>query len=83
MSHAITTTPNAFHKLLKFKVCLTATTIQASIQKAEPINVTYIKSGLKLSTLIMPGALENPIDLKSAACVVLVFGSGNNLTPTK
>ena len=79
----VITTPKAFHRLLKFKVCLTATTMQANIHKAEPIKVTVISSGLKLKTLIIPGALENPIARKRAACVVLVFGSGNNLTPTK
>ena len=77
------TTPKAFHKLLKFKICLTATIMQANIHKADPINITVISSGVKLKALIIPGALENPIALKRAAWVVLVFGSGNNLTPTK
>ena len=57
--------------------------MQANIQNAEPINVTVIKSSLKPNILIMPGALENPIARKSANWVVFVFGSGNNLTPTK
>ena len=79
----IITTPKAFHRLLKFKVSLTATIMQTNIQNADPMNVTVIKSSLKPKILIIPGALENPIALKSANCVVLVFGSGNNLTPTK
>ena len=57
--------------------------MQASIQNADPINVTVINSSLKPKTLIIPGALENPMALKRANCVVLVFVSGNNLTPTK
>ena len=54
----MTTTPKAFHKLLKLSVCLTATTIQANIQEADPIKVTVIKSWLKLNALMMPGALK-------------------------
>tara|TARA_B110000285_G_scaffold199350_1_gene232465 strand:+ start:461 stop:586 length:126 start_codon:yes stop_codon:yes gene_type:complete len=41
--------------------------MQANIHRAEPINVTVINSGVKPNTLIIPGALENPIALKSAA----------------
>ena len=47
--------------------------MQANIQNADPIKVTVIKSSLKPKTLIIPGALENPIALKRANCVVFVF----------
>ena len=57
--------------------------MQANIQNADPINVTVIRSSLKPKILIIPGALEKPIALKRANWVVLVFVSGNNLTPTK
>ena len=57
--------------------------MQTNIQNDEPMKVTVIKSSLKPNILIIPGALEKPIALKSANCVVFVFESGNNLTPTK
>ena len=38
---------------------------QAS-RNAEPTNVTVINSGVTPKTLISPGALENPIVLKSS-----------------
>jgi hypothetical protein len=57
--------------------------MHTNIQNAEPTNVTVIKLSLKPKILIIPGALENPIALKRANCVVFVLGSGNSLTPTK
>ena len=66
MNQHKTTTPKAFHKLLQSNACLTPTTIQANIQKADPTNVTVINSGVTPKTLIKPGALENPIVLKSS-----------------
>ena len=59
------TTPKALNKLSYFKADFTATTMHANIQKAEPIKVTVIKSGVIPKTLINPGELEKPIVLKS------------------
>ena len=65
-SQETTTTPKAFDKLSESIAALTASAIQASIQKAEPINVTVINSGVIPKTLINPGALEKPIVLNSS-----------------
>ena len=40
--------------------------MQASIQNAEPMKVTVIKSGVTPKTLIKPGALEKPIVLNNS-----------------
>ena len=79
-SQETTTTPKAFQRLSKSSADLTATTMQASIQNADPIKVTVINSGVKPKTLIKPGALENPIVLKSSPWLLLVLVSPNNLT---
>ena len=57
--------------------------MQASIQKAEPINVTVINSGVIPNTLINPGALEKPIVLKSSPWLLFVLTPPKSFTPTK
>ncbi len=82
MNQHKTTTPKAFHKLLQSNACLTPTTIQANIQKDEPMKVTVINSGVKPKTLIKPGALEKPIVLNNSPWSLLVCLSGNSFVPT-